>query len=135
MKNSIVFGVGVALISLVRISSAADDSVLGKWQTEPGDTGGRVHVLREPCGDKLCGTIVSAVTAEGAVNDTYEHLGKQMIKDMKKKGPASYAKGKIWAPDKNKTYNSSMKLADSGNLVVKGCVAFICRTQVWTRVN
>jgi len=134
MKNYIAIGVCLTLTSLFSVISVAEDSVTGKWQTEPSDSGGRVHVQIEPCGDKLCGTIVSAINSDGVVSKTYEHLGKQMVKGMKKKGPASYAGGTIWAPDKNKTYKSKMRLADSGNLIVKGCVAFICRTQIWTPV-
>jgi len=58
-----------------------------------------------------------------------------MIAGMVEKAPGSYAGGTIWAPDKNKTYKSKMKLGGNGSLVVKGCVAFVCRSQTWTPLN
>ena len=135
MKNTIVIGFCVALISIVRLSLAADAAVLGKWQTDASDSGGRALVQIEPCGDKICGTLVGATDSDGAAIGDYEHIGRQMIAGMKEKSPGSYTGGTIWAPDKNKTYKSKMKLTASGKLVVKGCVAFICRSQTWTRVN
>ena len=135
MKNYIVVAATLAIVSMISVSLAADELVVGKWLSEPGNTGRRAQVQIEPCGDKLCGIIIGALDSEGALEVTYEHLGKQMIKGMKKKGPGSYVGGTIWAPDKNKIYKSSMTLADNGKLIVKGCLAFICRSQAWTRLN
>lgn len=115
---------------------AQADAASGTWKTEPGDTGGYLHVTVGPCGDALCGSIDKAFNAQGGVSSDYEHVGKRMIWDMKAQGDGSYGGGKIWAPDKDKTYKSRMSL--SGNkLTVKGCVAggAICRGQTWMRVN
>ena len=135
MRNTIVIGFCVASIFLVHVVSATDATVIGTWQTEASDTGGHAQVQIEPCGDKICGTIVNAIDSDGAVVTDYEHLGKQMIAGMKEKSPGNYTGGTIWAPDRNKTYKSRMKLTAGGKLIVKGCVAFICRSQTWTRIN
>lgn len=131
MKTAILAGV----FSL-SAGFAMADAATGTWQTEPGDTGGYLHVEIAKCGAALCGTISQAYQKSGAVSAGYDHLGKRMIWDMKAAGDGSYAGGKIWAPDKDKTYKSKMSL--TGNkLTVKGCVAggAICRGQTWTRVN
>jgi len=50
-------------------------------------------------------------------------------------GANEWGDGTIWAPDDDKTYDSSMEL--SGNtLEVSGCVlgGIICRGQDWTRL-
>lgn len=135
MRITIVIGFFVASMSLVHVVLATDAAVIGKWQTEASDTGGRAYVQIELCGDKICGTIVNAIDGDGAVVADYEHLGKQMIAGMNEKSPGIYTGGTIWAPDRNKTYRSRMKLISNGKLVVKGCVAFICRSQTWTRIN
>lgn len=110
------------------------DPVEGVWKTQPGDTGGYLHVTVSKCGEAICGTITQAYKQGGAVSNGYEHLGKRMLWDMQAKGDGAYAGGKIWAPDRNKTYKSKMSL--SGNsLKVSGCVAVICRSQNWTRVK
>jgi len=131
MKTALLAG----LLSLSGTFAQAD-AATGTWKTEAGDAGGYLHVKMVPCGDALCGSIDKAFSAGGSVSTDYEHTGKRMIWDMKAEGDGSYGGGKIWAPDKNKTYKSKMSL--SGNkLTVKGCVAggAICRGQTWTRVN
>jgi len=116
------------------IVSAEQASVLGVWQTEAAESGGYLHVEIAPCDAYVCGTILKAFNKSDEESADYKHLGKQMIFDMKKKSEGVFVKGKIWAPDKDKTYKSKMSLVD-GNLLVSGCVAFICREQTWIRVG
>lgn len=117
-------------------TTALADNATGTWKTEAGDTGGYLHVSIAKCGAALCGTIAKAFEKGGAASSTYEHLGKKMIWDMQADGNNSYSGGKIWAPDKDKTYKSKMSL-NGNSLTVKGCVAggAICRGQTWSRVN
>lgn len=126
----------VLAASMALAGTAQADPAAGLWQTEPGDTGGYLHVAMAPCGTAVCGTIKAAFDGSGAPSKAYEHLGKQLVWDMAATGGGSYSGGKIWAPDKDKTYASKMQV--SGNaLEVKGCVAggMICRGQTWTRVK
>ncbi len=111
------------------------DVVSGVFQTEPGDTGGFLHVEMGPCASNAalsCGTILRAYEADGSQLNDYEHLGKPIVWDMEDRGNGNFGSGKIWAPDRDKTYNSKMQL-NGGNLTVEGCVAFICRGQLWQR--
>jgi uncharacterized protein (DUF2147 family) len=114
-------------------SASGADPVTGTWQTEPGDTGGYLHVKIDPCADRICGVILRAFDKDGAPVEDYEHLGKPMITKMRRLGDGRYGKGRIWAPDKNKTYKSKMRIND-GKLIVEGCIAFICRSQIWKPV-
>lgn len=121
-----------ALISLSTTANAQDLS--GVWQTEAGDTGGFLHVTIAPCADKICGTINRAFDANREAVANYEHAGKPIIWDMSSDGTGSWSGGKIWAPDRDKTYNSKMEL--SGNILkVSGCVLVICRSQSWQKVQ
>ena len=117
-------------------TAALADPASGVWQTEPGDTGGYLHVSIAPCGASICGTIKDAFDKNGAIQPDYEHKGKKMIWDMKADGGGDYSGGKIWAADSDKTYKSKMSLSGS-KLTVKGCVGggLICRGQDWKRVN
>ncbi len=114
-------------------SAEGKDEVVGTWQTESSKKG-YLHVLIEPCGDALCGKIVNAYTLEGEVSEGYEHVGKQMLWDMKARGDGLWTKGKIWDPSKDKTYKSKMSL-NGDTLSVSGCVLIVCRSQDWTRVK
>ncbi|MCE8515042.1 DUF2147 domain-containing protein [Ruegeria pomeroyi] len=122
--------------TLALAGMAVADPAAGTWQTEPGDTGGYLHVAIAPCGAQVCGTIKAAYDKNGAKQSDYEHAGKRMLWDMQPGGDGSYSGGQIWAPDSGKTYGSKMSLAGN-TLTVKGCVAggLICRGQAWKRVN
>ncbi|WP_425085553.1 DUF2147 domain-containing protein [Ruegeria profundi] len=126
----------IAFASLATGAMAAD-AADGLWKTQPGDTGGYLHVSISECGSAICGTIDSAFDGNGDQILDYENLGKQIIWDMVAEGSGSYDNGKIWAPDRDKTYNSKMTLDSQNQLTVKGCVAggLVCRGQTWTRIQ
>ena len=123
---------GAALSAVAGLAAA--DPAAGTWKTEPGETGGYLHVKIAPCGDALCGTIDKAFEASGTAAGDYEHAGKRMLWDMVADGNGGYSGGQIWAPDADKTYKSKMQLSGD-SLTVKGCVAIICRGQTWSRVE
>lgn len=129
MKRALWIGLAVAAMA----GPASADPVLGMYQTQPGDTGSFAHVEIYQCDANICGVIRKAFDGSGKQikSDT---VGKRMIWGMKPQGGGKYAKGKIWAPDRDKTYNSKMELAGS-TLKVSGCVLGICRGQSWARLN
>ncbi|PWR03339.1 DUF2147 domain-containing protein [Meridianimarinicoccus roseus] len=112
---------------------AQADPVEGVWQTQPGDDGAFGHVRIAPCGGAICGTLVRAYGGDGKPRET-ETLGRRIVWDMAAEGGGAYGGGKIWAPDRDKTYASKMML-DGDRLKVSGCVIGICRTQTWARVE
>ena len=112
-------------------AAASADNVLGTWKSEPGETGGYIHVTMSQCGSKICGNIAKVVG-----NDNTSIVGRQIIANMSPNGGGKYSGGTIWAPDNDKTYKSKMTL--SGNsLKVEGCGlgGAVCRGQTWTRIN
>ena len=120
----------LAALILGTTSAIANDAALGLWKSEPGETGGYIHVQITNCGEKLCGEIVDVVEND---NDTI--IGEDIILNMKIRGDGYYYGGTIWAPDQDKTYRSNMTL-NADSLTVKGCVAFVlCRSQNWTRIK
>jgi uncharacterized protein (DUF2147 family) len=121
-----------ALLALVTPALAADP-VVGLYQTQPGDTGSYAHVELFECEADICGVIRKTFDASGKPVAS-ENIGKRMIWAMQPQGGGKYAKGKIWAPDRDKTYNSKMELSGAV-LKVSGCVIGICRSQTWTRVQ
>ena len=124
-----------ALVLALAPAGAAEDPIIGTWQTTPGEEGGFLHVEMAPCGARFCGTIVKAVNAAGEVGRDYAHLGKLMIRDMRADGEGRYSGGQIWAPDEDKTYGLRLRLTEAG-LAVRGCVCGFCRDAgVWVRVD
>ncbi|KPA22039.1 hypothetical protein shim_19260 [Shimia sp. SK013] len=121
-------------LTLAGAGVASADPVAGVWKTQPGESGGYLHVTIAPCGEALCGTIAKAIDENGAAVADYEHAGKRMLWDMKADGGGAYSDGKIWAPDSDKTYRSSMNLSGD-TLKVTGHVAVFKRSQNWKRLK
>lgn len=125
----------LAAVFAAAAAPAFADPVEGTWRTRPDDNGNFGHVRIAACGAKLCGTLVRAFNGQGQPIDS-PNVGRQIVWDMEAQGNGQYANGKIWAPDRDKTYRSKMEL--SGNtLSVSGCVlgGAICRAQQWTRAD
>ena len=126
----------VLLAIVLIIPSLANADVLkGVFQTEPGDTGKFVHVQMRACASDAaltCGTIIRAYNPDGSPDNGSVNIGKAIVWDMADNGNGSWGDGKIWAPDRDKIYDSKMTLRGNA-LTVKGCVAFICRGQTWQR--
>ena len=110
------------------------DPVEGTWKTKPDDNGNFGHVQIKPCGPAFCGTLVKAFDGSGKPVET-PNIGRKIVWDMVAYGDGFYDDGKVYSPDRDKTYNSEMQL--SGNsLTVKGCVLGICRDGgTWSRVK
>ncbi len=123
-----------AAAALIGAGAALADPAEGRWRTQPGDTGGYLHVDVYGCGAVLCGVIRKAIGKDGTERTDYEHLDKRMLWDMQPQGGGAYGGGKIWAPDRDKTYNSKMQLSGD-SLSVEGCVLGFCRGQTWTRLR
>lgn len=127
------------LIATAMIFSAsmafAADPVEGLWKTKPDDNGNYGHVQVAPCGAKLCGVLTEAFDGTGTEMES-ENIGKQIVWDMVANGDGTYGDGKVWAPDRDKTYNSKMALSGD-TLSVSGCVlgGMICRDSDWVRVK
>ncbi|WP_439154905.1 DUF2147 domain-containing protein [Yoonia sp.] len=109
------------------------DPLEGMWRTARDDNGNSGIIQVAPCGDALCGTLVQSFDADG--NElTTNNIGRQIISQTIARGDGAY-RGKVWSPDRDKTYNSRLQL--TGNtLSVSGCVLGICRDGgTWTRAQ
>ena len=131
MLMRICAGSGLSLI--LYAGPAAADPVEGVWKTQPSDKGDYAHVTVSTCGAQICGVLSQAFDSAGNPLNS-DKVGRKMRWDMQPNGQGAYSGGKIWAPDRDKTYRSKMTL--SGNVLsVSGCVGPICRGQDWTRVK
>ena len=115
------------------MAATAADPLEGRWRTAPDDNGNSGIIDVKPCGAMLCGTLVGAVDSSGAAV-TGDRIGTRIITETVSTGAGSY-KGKVYAPDRDKTYNSKLEL-NGNRLKVSGCVLGICRDGgTWQRVG
>lgn len=121
---------GLALMG----TSLSADPIYGNWRTIKDDNGNSGLIKISACGSKICGTLIKSYDANGKAFES-ENNGRKLIWDMTNDGGGNYSGGKVFSPDRGKTYNG--RLALSGNsLNVKGCVLGVCRSGgKWSRVN
>ena len=124
----------LAIAFTLLATAAFADPVEGTWQTAKDDNGNFGHIEVTTCGTMICGTLVRAYNSAGEQIPS-DNVGKRIIWDMVAQGDGKYSKGKVYSPDRDKTYSSRMTL--SGDvLAVKGCVLGICRDGGrWQRVK
>lgn len=123
-----------AALAVLGTAAFAADPVEGTWKTKPDDNGNFGHVQIKPCGNAFCGTLVKAFDGSGKQIES-PNVGRKIVWDMVAYGDGLYDDGKVYSPDRDKTYNSEMKL-NGNSLTVKGCVLGICRDGgTWSRVK
>ncbi|MFN6925782.1 MAG: DUF2147 domain-containing protein [Tabrizicola sp.] len=115
-------------------TAALADPVEGVWQTRKDDNGNYGHVEIKPCGQAFCGVLIKAFNGEGKEIDS-PNIGRKIVWDMVPYPNGLYDDGKIYSPDRDKTYNGDMTLTGD-SLSVRGCVLGICRDGgTWKRVK
>ncbi|MGR3795507.1 DUF2147 domain-containing protein [Vannielia sp. SX4] len=123
----------MAAALLVAAPAWAADPLEGLWRTAKDDNGNSGLVQVKPCGGGLCGTLIKAY-GPGGKEIKSENVGRQIISQTQPSGGGQY-KGKVYSPDRGKTYNSKLVLSGS-TLRVSGCVLGICRDGgTWKKVK
>ncbi len=110
------------------------DPIEGLWKTIPDDNGIYGNIQIDPCGTKICGVLIASFETDGTPYAS-DNIGRQLVWDMVNQGGGKYGKGKVYSPDRDKTYSGKLVL-DGNTLTVRGCVFGFCRDGgVWTRVS
>lgn len=129
MKNKLA----AAAVLVALAAPAAADPVFGRWRTAPDDNGNSGIIEMAACGNRICGTLIQAINAQGQPMSS-PNVGRRIVWDMEPRGGGQYRNGQVWAPDRDRTYNSRMEMRGD-TLGVSGCVLMICREAVWSRVR
>ena len=128
-----------ALMLTAPAAKAEMGGVIGTWITQDEDA--KIEIA--DCGDGTpCGKIVwVAPNVPGGGLDqnnpdatlrTRSLIGVKIIWGYAAKNQA-WKHGQIYNPQDGKTFRSSLKLASQDQLIVKGCLGPLCRSNVWTR--
>lgn len=116
--------------------------ITGVWAT--GTEGGRVEIYR--CGKALCGRVVDASRLRANpdlrdVRNSDARLRQRKLKGLVvlngfNGGPREWKGGPVYDPETGDgAAKGELKLLPNGKLELKGCVAFFCRTKIWSRVS
>lgn len=130
------------LASTPAADAARDDGITGLWAT--GSAGGQVEIY--DCEEGLCGRLVDA---DALQEDPDQRDVRNSDPDLRDRplqglvvlhdftgGPREWRGGPVYDPQSGDGANSGqLRLREDGSLEVKGCVAFFCRTRIWTRLD
>ena len=146
LKNKTSLMAIAALPLLLASLSASAQSPVGRWKTIDDETG-RVKSIVEisqATNGTLSGRVVEVLQSDRGPNPVCDKCsgerrnkpitGMTILWDLKPDGN-EWAGGTILDPSNGKTYKSKAKMLDANRLEVSGCIAFICREQVWQREN
>ncbi len=138
--GKIVAGLIPAALAFATPALAAD-SIHGEWITQDRDA--IIKISR--CGATVCGRIhkylVTPPNGTGQ-KDIYNPdkklrnrtlLGMPILTDFTADG--DIWRGKVYDPKTGKTYRSEVSLVAPNRLKMKGCIAFFCQGQNWTRAK
>ena len=122
----------LTVAAVVGLAGAAmAEPLVGTWRTVADDNGNSGLIRVAPCGAALCGTLIQSFDANGNPMDSV-NTGRQIISETVPQGGGEY-RGKVYSPDRDRTYNSRLQL-NGNTLSVSGCVLGICRDGgTWTR--
>ena len=132
------------LSTLFAAPALAQNSAIGLWKNVEPDKVTLIRLYED--GGKLLGRIEKVLknnvedTAATCVKCKDENKGKpmaglQLIWDMKPDGD-KWSGGKLLDPDSGRIVNCKLETAEGGTkLLVKGSIAFLSKTQTWTRAD
>ncbi len=132
-------------LALLPLAATAQSDPTGRWKTIDDETGQAKSIveIRRLDNGTLSGTVVEILQSDRGPNPTCDRCsgankdkpiqGMTILWGLRSDGDNSWAGGTILDPAKGKTYRSKAQLIDDNRLGVSGCVAFICREQVWQR--
>lgn len=124
-------------------ASAQSADPTGRWKTIDDETGNVKSIVEiTESGGKLRGQVVEILQSDRGPDPACDQCkgankgkpvkGMTILWDLARDG-SEWKGGTILDPSNGKTYRSKLKMIDAGKLGVSGCVAFICREQVWVR--
>ena len=119
----------------------AADSIHGDWITQERDA----IIKISKCGTSVCGRIYKyLVTPPNGTGQKDIHNPDKKLRDRKLLGMSILTgftpdgdiwRGKVYDPKSGKTYRSEVSLKSTNSLKMKGCLAFFCQGQDWTRAK
>jgi uncharacterized protein (DUF2147 family) len=136
----------VLALALLPVAAFAQNSPVGRWKTIDDETGKVKSIVQisETGNGTLQGKVVEVLSSDRGPNPVCDKCsgtnknkpvkGMTILWNLKPDGGGEWSGGTVLDPAKGKTYKSKLEMLEGGKkLGMSGCVAFICRQQVWVR--
>jgi uncharacterized protein (DUF2147 family) len=136
----------LTVLMLLPVAASAQQGAAGRWQTIDDATGKPKSVveIRQDRDGRLTGRVVEildlkdgpdpACTRCTGANRGKPIKGLGILWGLQPDGAGKWSGGRVLDPENGKDYRAKLELLDGGRkLGVSGCIAFLCRQQVWLR--
>jgi len=136
MKRNAVAVVVAILSAMLAAPLFAQDSAIGLWKNVESDKVTLIRTYEE--GGKLLGKIEKVLKnnvedTAATCNKDKPMAGLQLIWDMQKDGDR-WSGGKLLDPETGRVVNCRLETEEGGKVLkVRGSIAFLSKTQTWTR--
>ena len=134
------------LAALLPLAAHAQDGAIGRWKTIDDATGKPKSVVEvyQARDGRLAGKVVEVLDLKDGPNPacdkcTGNNRGKPIkglviLWGLSADGAGKWSGGRVMDPENGKDYKARLELLDGGRkLGMSGCIAFLCRQQVWLR--
>lgn len=138
--------IALAALLIAPALPQAQDSPIGRWRTVDDATGKAksvVEVYRARDGS-YAGHVAEILDTKDGPNPACKKCkgaqhgkpikGMVILWGLKPDGAGKWSGGRVLDPENGKDYKARLELLEGGSkLGMSGCIAFLCRQQVWLR--
>ncbi len=134
------------LLAASTTEAQSQSSAVGRWQTIDDATGKAKSVvdIYQAKDGRLAGKVVEVLDLKDGPNPTCGECtganqgkpikGMLILWGLRADGAGKWSGGRVLDPENGKDYKAKLELLDGGRkLGMSGCIAFLCRQQVWVR--
>ena len=134
------------LLAASTTEAQSQSSAVGRWQTIDDATGKAKSVvdIYQAKDGRLAGKVVEVLDLKDGPNPTCGECkgtnhgkpikGMLILWGLRADGAGKWSGGRVLDPENGKDYKAKLELLDDGRkLGMSGCIAFLCRQQVWVR--
>jgi uncharacterized protein (DUF2147 family) len=136
LKSVLTLAAAMSAASVSAATMATPPSLpVGVWSNPKGT----VHVRMQPCGERVCGTVVWAsakAQADAKKGGTPKLIGTQLFREFKQVAPNAWS-GRVFLPDMNRTFSGKMTALGPRTISGRGCLigGLLCKSQTWRRID
>ena len=146
MRLAMIAFASVLLLLAAATEAQSPSSAVGRWKTIDDATGKAKSVVEiyQAKDGRLAGKVVEILDLKDGPNPACDKCkganhgkpikGMVILWGLKADGAGKWAGGRVLDPENGKDYKAKLELLDGGRkLGMSGCIAFMCRQQVWVR--
>ena len=146
MRLAMIASASVLLLLAAATGAQSPSSAVGRWKTIDDATGKAKSIVEiyQAKDGRLAGKVVEILDLKDGPNPACDECkganqgkpikGMLILWGLRPDGAGKWSGGRVLDPENGKDYKAKLELLDGGRkLGMSGCIAFICRQQVWLR--